>query len=111
MGLSVTAAELKIDELLSKGYSAEELKSRLVSDVFEKLDVIDPNANAGAKTILYSGYDVSDLVGDPNNRMLNNTEAFKFLEDKDTGNPNAKLLKALKVIFPRVTPQRMNFHF
>ena len=99
MGLSVTAAELKIDELLSQNLSVDELKSRLVSDVFEKLDVTDPNANVGAKTILYSGYDVSDLVGDPNNRMLNNTEAYQFLYDKDTRQPNAKLLEALREIY------------
>lgn len=103
MGLSVTAAELKIDELLSQNLSVDELKSRLVSEVLEKLDV---SAN-GSKTILYSGMDkttIGNLAKDSNNRMLNNTEAFKFLEDKDTGNPNAKLLKALKVIFPDSNP-------
>jgi len=72
MGLSITAAENKINELLSLGLSGDELKSRLVSEVLEKLDV----SASGSKTILYSGMEkavIDNLAQDANNRMLNNT--------------------------------------
>jgi Ca2+-binding RTX toxin-like protein len=109
MGLSITAAENKINELLSLGLSGDELKSRLVSEVLEKLDV----SASGSKTILYGGMDnkvIDNLAKDANNRMLNNTAAYQFLKDPITKEPNAKLLEALKEIYGSdINPADPNF--
>ena len=37
------------------------------------------NVGSNAKTVLYSNYDVSDFLNDPNVRLLDKTEAYDFL--------------------------------
>lgn len=79
MGLSYNDAIDKLQNFLDNGISGEALETEL-KQIISDLDVTDRKANADAKTILYSKYDISDLLNNPNNRMLNNTDAFEFLD-------------------------------
>lgn len=95
MGYTGEQAKLELQKILSgeKPATLDEL-NKIISD----LDVTDTKADVNAKTILYSAMDedtLTNLAKDSKNRMLNNTEAFKFL---DKINENDTFAKAWKKI-------------
>jgi len=80
MGYTVDGANIELQRIINgESPAAEAELKRIISE----LDVTDTKANAGAKTVLYSGIEkgvIDDLAHDPSNRMLNNTSAFEFLD-------------------------------
>ena len=80
MGYTVEEANLELQKIINGENPATEAElSRIISE----LDVTDTKASAGAKTVLYSRINpdtVANLAADSSNRMLNNTEAYEFLD-------------------------------
>lgn len=80
MGYTVEEANIELQKIINGESPATEAElKRIISE----LDVTDTKANAGAKTVLYSGIEkdvIADLAHDSSNRMLNNTSAFEFLD-------------------------------
>ena len=85
MGYTVEEANQALRKIVSGEAPAtmEELRR-----IIDELDVSDNYAIAGAKTVLYSGSDVADLLEGLDSsrgvRILDHTEAFKFLNKIST---------------------------
>lgn len=98
MGLTYNNAIGELQVFLDQGMSGEPLENEL-KRIINELDVTDTSAIADAKTILYSGMDkdtVSKLANNPKNRILDNTDASKFLNIDE----NKTLQDTLEKIYP-----------
>ena len=78
MGYTVDQANEELKKIINgeRPATKEELKK-----IIANLDVSDNFANADAKTVLYSGYNVENLENNRNIRLLNHTEAYEFLNN------------------------------
>ena len=77
---------------LSPKQIEQELKS-----IINQLDTTPLNTTNSATTVLYSDASVDDIVNNPNFRLLNNTEAYNFL-DRKALEENKPLIDALEKI-------------
>ncbi len=80
MSYTINDANIELEKIIS-GERVATLDE--LNKIFSNLDVTDVNGNTNAKTILYSGMGSSfseSLVNNPDVRILNNTQAFEFLE-------------------------------
>ena len=81
MSYTINDANIELEKIIS-GERVATLDE--LNKIFSNLDVTDVNGNTNVKTILYSGIGSSffeSLVNNPDVRIINNTEAFKFLEE------------------------------
>ena len=76
--------------------SPKQIEEALKS-IINQLDTTPLNTTNSATTVLYSGASVDGIVDNPDFRLLNNTEAYKFL-DYDSLVDNKPLIKALTKI-------------
>jgi len=87
-------AEKEIAKIDLKRLEPKEIEAEL-HRIVNHLDTTDPTARAGATTVLYSGTKLSkEILKSPEYRVLDNTEAFKFLQPKAL-NGNKPLKAAL----------------
>ena len=87
-------ANLDLDRLSPKQIE-EALKS-----IINQLDTTPLNTTNSATTVLYSGASVDDIVDNPDFRLLNNTEAYSFLNDVKNNKPLINALEKIHGIEP-----------
>jgi len=80
-------ASLDLDAL-----SPKEIEASL-KDIISQLDTTPFNTSNSATTVLYSGTSVEDIKDNPKFRVLDNTEAYKFLMEIEDNRP---LMNALE---------------
>jgi len=97
--MAYTAKEAKheIAKLDLNALSPKEVEQELKS-IINQLDTTPLNTNNRATTVLYSASSVNDIVDNPDFRLLNNTEAYKFLEQKFL-EKNEPLIDALDKVY------------